>query len=222
MKFLTFDTSLDKTYITLFEDSNMLSERIIDSTDERYHSAYLMPAIVEILKENNILMQHISAIGTNIGPGSFTGIRVCNTISRVFAQQLNAKLVGISSLQILSRINTSCKNSLILMDARKNKVYFGMYSPIGEEIEAPKMIEKEEALSLAKLDFAIIADNSIHNFLQENGISSLDFQSGEYDLGKNLAYFTRQKLQNTDDDFHWAKVKPLYIQPPSITKPKAK
>ncbi len=221
MKILTFDTSLDKTYITLCEDEKIIESKTIKSTDEKYHSAFLMPAIVDILKKQDMFMDDIEVIGTNIGPGSFTGIRVCTTISRVFAQQLNAKLVGISSMQILSKINNTDKNSLVLMDARKNKVYCAIYSPAGEIIQEPSSIEKELILDLAKENYFIITDSSIHNYLTENSITSTNYEDGEYDLGKFLAYFTHKSVENSNEDFHWAKVKPLYIQPPSISKPKA-
>lgn len=220
MKFLTFDTSLNKTYITLSEDEKILVSRTIESTDEKYHSAYLIPTIVEILKSQNLTMQDIEAIGTNIGPGSFTGIRVCTTIARVFAQQLTGNLIGISSLQILSKINTTDKNSLILMDARKNKVYCAIYSNTGEVIQEPSSVEKEEILGLSKQDYFIITDSNIHNYLKENGIESINYEAGEYELGEYLSYFTYKALSNKNSDFHWAKVKPLYIQPPSISKPK--
>ncbi len=221
MKILTFDTTLDKTYITFSENGILLEKKTIKSTDEKYHSAFLMPAIVEILKAQRVLMKDIDVIGTNIGPGSFTGIRVCTTISRVLAQQVNAKLVGISSMQILSKINSSNKNSLILMDARKNKVYSAIYSPEGKIIQEPQSVEKENILELAKNDFFVISDSSINAYLKENGIESVNYENQEYELGEFLASFTYESVKNSNDDFHWAKVKPLYIQPPSISKPKA-
>ena len=119
MKILTFDTSLDKTYVTLSENEKILADIIVENHDEKYHSAYLIPTIVNILKNNNILMKDINVIGTNVGPGSFTGIRACVTVARVFAQQLNIPLVGVSSLEILSHINTSGSKTAVVLDARK-------------------------------------------------------------------------------------------------------
>lgn len=221
MKILTFDTSLDKTYISLCEDANILTVKTIKSSDEKYHSAFLVPTIVEILQENKITMQDISAIGTNVGPGSFTGIRVCNTIARVFAQQLEAKLVGVSSLQILSKINDTDKETLILTDARKNKVYCGIFSKDSDVIESPTLLPKEEAIELAKKDYFVITDSSINQYLKENGVESLNYEAKDYPLGKYLAELTFKMIQNGNEDFNWAKLKPLYIQPPSISKPKA-
>ena len=107
MNILTFDTSLDKTYVSLSFDGEMLVSEVIENHNEKYHSAFLIPTIVSILKKYNITMKDIDVIGTNIGPGSFTGIRACVTVARVFAQQLNIPLVGISSLEILSKINNT-------------------------------------------------------------------------------------------------------------------
>ena len=104
MKTLAFDTCLDKTYVTLAEDGNIIKSEVILSTGENYHSAYLISTIVKILKGANLTPNDIEEIITDIGPGSFTGIRACTTVARVLAQQLNIKAVGVSSLEILSKI----------------------------------------------------------------------------------------------------------------------
>lgn len=222
MKTLTFDTSLNKTYITLSEDENITDSRVLCSNDEKYHSAYLIPVIVDVLKKNNLTMEDINAIGTNIGPGSFTGIRVCNTIARVFAQALDIKLLGFSSLEILSKINTTEKDTLVLLDARKGKVYEAIYSNEGKELKAPCATLKEDVLKYDFDKYFIVTDNSIKNFLEENKISATSYEEEDYELGKYLAKLTSDKLKNSDNNFNWAEVKPLYIQPPSISKPKAR
>ena len=121
MKILVFDTCLDKMYVTLAEDDKILSSKIVTN---KYHSAFLISTIKELLKANNLTPQNIDAIGTNIGPGSFTGIRACTTVARMFAQQLNIPAVGISSLEILSKINNTEKTVLTYMKIMKLKVLF--------------------------------------------------------------------------------------------------
>lgn len=222
MKFLTFDTSLDKTYITLCENDKSLASKEIKSTEEKYHSAYLIPAIVEILKDHNLKMQDIEAIGTNIGPGSFTGIRVCTTIARVMAQQLDIKLVGVSSLQILSKINKTDKNSVIITDARKNKAYYASYDSEGNELVSPELIALEDIKNTVEGDFFVISDAAMHNYLKQFDINSTNYEDSDYPLGEFLAYFVYKNIINNKGDFHWAKLKPLYIQPPSISIPKVK
>lgn len=216
---LVFDTCFNKTYIVLKRDDDILSNFVIESTDSNYHSVYLIPKIRDILVENNLLMSDINAIGVNIGPGSFTGIRAGITIARVLAQQANFKLVGVNSLHILSKLNITDKKTLVVTDARKNKVYFAMYNG-REEIISPCLIEKDDLISKITDDVLVISDVSVSDFLKQNQIIALNYEAVDNNLGLYLSELVDYKLSNLNDDFHWAKVKPLYIQQPSITKPK--
>ena len=54
MKILTFDTALNKTYISLSEDDRIIENPIIENTDDKYHSAFLIKEISEILKRNSL------------------------------------------------------------------------------------------------------------------------------------------------------------------------
>ncbi len=218
MRILVFDTCFNKTYIILKENDNILSECKILSTDENYHSAYLISGLRDILKKNNILISDIDAIGVNIGPGSFTGIRTSVTIARVLAQQYDIKLLGVSSLKILSRLNSKLSDTVTLSDARKNKVYYALYSGKNEVI-SPCLLDKDELLLNLKPDQVIISDSSISSFLSENNINSINFEENDEKLGLFLCETVEEMLKNSDN-YNWAEVKPLYIQKPSITKPK--
>lgn len=222
MKILTFDTSLNKTYITYGEDDNIIISKILNSDKEKYHSAFLVPELISIFKFQNITPKDIDVIGINIGPGSFTGIRICTVIARTLAQQAGIKVVPVSSLEILSLLNHSDKDSLILTDARKNKFYTALYSNDCVEIKSPYLTDKEDIINLLKYgDYKIITDTAAFHYLSEFGIDSINYEAEEYDLGQNLYKLTLNKLKSSND-FHWAKAKPLYIQPPSITKSKKK
>ncbi len=219
MKTLVFDTCFNKTYIVLRDNEVNLSYEIINSDDKNYHSAYLIPKIRDILVKNNLLIKDLNAIGVNIGPGSFTGIRAGITIARVLAQQFNTKLIGIPSMEILARLNTN-KNTLVALDARKNKVYFAGYTK-GKETIAPCLIEKEELIKRIFVDDVVVTDRSISEYLNINKLYNICYEDNDKNLGLFLADIVEERLKDKSQDFNWAKVKPLYIQKPSITLPKA-
>ncbi len=217
MKILTFDTSLDKTYVTLTQDGKFLADEIIENHNEKYHSAFLIPAIVAILKNNKLKMQDIDVIGTNIGPGSFTGIRACVTVARVMAQQLNIPLVGISSLEILSKINDVNTKTIVALDARKQQCYFAAYEN-SKELQPPKLITVDELLNLNFENAGIITDKVCHDILKTKGFDSVIYTEKNSDLGKYLNCLVRQKVCNADENaFLWSKLKPLYLQAPPVT-----
>lgn len=216
---LVFDTCFTKSYIVLKEDGCVLNSTVIESTDTNYHSVFLIPKIRDILKENNLLIKDLDAIGVNIGPGSFTGIRAGITIARVLAQQVDTKLVGVSSLEILSKLNNTNKKTIVVTDARKNNVYYSEYLN-GSVVVEPCLIEKESLLGRIKSDSVVISDFSIQNYLAENGFVAINYEATVENLGLFLSDIVSKKLLNLHDDYNWAKIKPLYIQKPSITKPK--
>lgn len=217
MKILTFDTSLDKTYITLSIDEQLVSDVVIENHDEKYHSAYLIPALVDILKKNKLTMQDIDVIGTNIGPGSFTGIRACVTVARVIAQQVECPLVGVSSLEILSKINEKSTRTIVVLDARKNQFYTAIYEN-ETEIQAPQLTNANDLKMLDFNNALVISDTTSCEFLKEHGVSASVYTELNKDLGKYLNKIVCKKIKTANNaEYLWAKLKPLYLQAPPVT-----
>lgn len=195
---LAFDTCLDKMYVVLKNDDVILASQIVENQDNKYHSAFLISTIQKVLSENNIKPKDINLIAVNIGPGSFTGIRACVTVARVMAQQLNCKAVGVSSLEILSKIAN--KNSLVALDARKDSAYL-FYN--GEIKGAVRLDEVKEIIKNG--DYSVITDDKLQPI-----IGGKSYQQGKYPLGEILADIA----ENKNAEGNWRKLKPLYIQPP--------
>ncbi len=217
MNILAFDTCLDKMYVALSKGNEILGSKIVETTKNYYHSAFLISTIRDILKENDLAPQDINLIVTNTGPGSFTGIRACTTVARVFAQGVNEdiKTVGISSLEILSRLALP-ESPLILtaLDARKEMAYVAIYEN-KKEIFAPQSVLLEELKELiSKNNYTIVTDDKLEPIL--GGIS---YQKSDEDLGKILIEIAIEKI-NTGFETDWRNLHPLYIQPPPVTPKK--
>lgn len=202
MKILVFDTCLDKMYVTLAQDNKILSSKIVENHDNKYHSAFLISTIKQVLKENSLTPKDIEAVGTNIGPGSFTGIRACTTVARIMAQQLDIPAVGVSSLEILAKLAPSDKIPAVALDARKGCGYFYINEEIKGAVpieEIQKTIDKEY----------LITDNKL-----KEKLGGHSYQEEEYSLGDILANLVYEKIQN--GEYKWPELKPLYIQPPPM------
>lgn len=195
---LAFDTCLDKMYAVLKKDGEILASKVVENTGNKYHSAFLISTLQEILSGNNVKPQDVSLIAVNIGPGSFTGIRACVTVARVMAQQLDCKAVGVSSLEILSRL--ADKNPLVALDARKDSAY--LYYD-GEIRGAIRLEEVQEIIK--KGEYSVITDDKLQPVL-----GGTSYQQGKYPLGEILA----ELAENSNAEGNWRKLKPLYIQPP--------
>lgn len=202
MKILAFDTCLDKMYVVLKENGKVLASEIIENQGGKYHSAFLISTIQKVLSGQNIKPEEIDLIATNIGPGSFTGIRACTTVARVMAQQLDKRVCGVSSLQILAK--TAPSNPLVALDARKNSAY--LYCD--NEIKGAIPLEEVQKL-ISSGTYTVITDNKLKPLL-----GGASYQEENKQLGEILADIAEEKLKSTDGD--WRKLKPLYIQPPPM------
>ena len=193
-------------YVTLADDDKILSSEIVENHDNKYHSAFLISTIKQVLKDNNLTPKNIEAVGINIGPGSFTGIRACTTVARIMAQQLDIPAVGVSSLEILAQLAPKDKQPAIVLDARKDCGYFY----IDSEIKGAVALEEiKNILTNAKTKYYLITDNKL-----KEKLGGHSYQEEEYPLGNILANLTYEKLQK--GKYNWQELKPLYIQPPPM------
>lgn len=191
-------------YVAIAQDDKVLGSKIVTNQDNKYHSAFLISTIKGMLKENNLTPKDINAIGTNVGPGSFTGIRACTTVARIMAQQLDLPAAGISSLEILAKLNKTDKPTMVALDARKNSAY--LY--VNEEIQGAIQLEKVKEM-LENRDYNLITDDKLQKVL-----GGTSYQAGEHNLGEILANLTYEKLKTSS--CKWQELKPLYIQPPPM------
>ena len=215
MKILAFDTCLDKMYVALGEDNNILASKVVETTKSNYHSAFIISTIKDILKENSLTPQSIDVVATNVGPGSFTGIRACTTVARIFAQATGCKAVGVSSLEILSKLNSSNKKTLVALDARKEMAYVAIFDGARQILEPQTIVLENLQEKISKDDYFIISDSKLEPIL--GGIS---YQNTDDNLGEYLLQIAHEKL-NLNFDTDWRKLLPLYIQPPPVNVKKS-
>lgn len=215
MNILTFDTCLDKMYVALGTEEKLLSSKIVETTETSYHSAFLISTIKNLLKENNLEPKDIDVIATNRGPGSFTGIRACTTVARVFAQAFEIKTVGISSLEIISRISQENKKTLVALDARKEMAYVGIFENKKQIFEPQAVLLDDVKKMLSSDEYVLITDDKM-----ESVLGGKSYQKCDDDLGKYLYEIALEKLA-TEYDTNWRKLLPLYIQPPAVNLKKA-
>ncbi len=98
----------------------------------RTHSDWIHQGLIDSLEQANLSISDIEGLALDVGPGSFTGIRVgLNLVkSLAFAQRL--PIFQFSSLDIL--LSEQMQNSYALINAFKNSVFFAGQDPNGEPL----------------------------------------------------------------------------------------
>ena len=126
MKILAIDTATNVCSVAVLEDTTVLGHKTID--DEKTHSQKLMPMLEDLLSSLHLSLKDIDLFGIDIGPGSFTGIRIGIATVKAFADVYNKPICGISSLESFAySAGETSAYICSLLDAKHDNVYYGIF-----------------------------------------------------------------------------------------------
>lgn len=108
-----------------------------------------MPMVDNALTQADINIKEIDAFCVNVGPGSFTGIRIGVAAVKGLALAENKPCAGVSTLESMA-YNFADDNCIVCasMDARCNQVYTALFRCNGKTVER---ICEDKAISIDEL-----------------------------------------------------------------------
>ena len=125
MKTLCIDTSSKICAVAIFDNDKLVKK--IELNNGLTHSESLMPIIKDIFEETNLTLSDINLLICDIGPGSFTGIRIGIATVKAFSDSFNIPIIGVSSLTALAY---NVKNEGLicsLIDCKNTNCYYSLY-----------------------------------------------------------------------------------------------
>ena len=124
---LAVDTSTKKLSMCLYKDGIYYKTNIYSKD----HSELLIKIFDKLLKNTNTKLSELTHIGVNIGPGSFTGLRVGLSFVKTLSIYLKLKIIVTTSFGILinkflekNYKKIENKEIIILFPSIKNEFYF--------------------------------------------------------------------------------------------------
>lgn len=161
MKIFYIDTSTNYLYAGVASDTELLCEIKLNLSHDL--STFSVDEISKMFKEHNIEVNDIDKIICVSGPGSFTGIRIGMTISKIYALMLKKEITTITSLEAMSSSIKTDKMIVPLIDARRGYVYAGIYYNNDEIIP-------NQYISLEKLKLYIEGQNKDYIVITNDNI----------------------------------------------------
>lgn len=137
MKILAIDSSSVAGSVALLEDGEIKAEYL--TLDKRTHSETLLPLVDKLKSETNLELSSLDAIAVTGGPGSYTGLRIGGATVKGLGLALDKPIVNVPTMEALA-YNVVGSDVLVcpMMDARKNRVFTGLYKFDGEKIQVVK------------------------------------------------------------------------------------
>lgn len=134
MVLLGISTSSKDPSAAVSKDGKLLS--FVRDESGRSHSAVLMSLIDSALSEAGKAVSELDAIAVDVGPGSFTGVRIGVSCANAMAYALNICVIPVSSLSAMRHLLPQEGSVAPVIDCRNGNCYAALYSD-GKEIIAP-------------------------------------------------------------------------------------
>ena len=186
MNYLAIETSSALCGACIIENTNLIDKLEIENG--LTHSQNLMPLIQELLDKNNLNLANIDGFICDIGPGSFTGIRIGVATVKAFVDSFdNKQFTGVSSLEALAyNVNN---NGLIcsIIDCKNDNCYFALYS-----------LANNTYTELITPIAASVPDmcSTLTAFLNSNSDNTITFVGDGVDIYKKIISNTITSIEN--------------------------
>ena len=125
MLLCAISTSSAVASVALFRADSLLAT--LESPDRKLHAERLFSLIDGVLAAAGVTRTELSVLACDVGPGSFTGVRVGLAAASGIVLGLGIPAVGVgalSSLGHLALIDTQAESVLVAVDAQKGEVFF--------------------------------------------------------------------------------------------------
>ncbi len=189
----------------------------LDSKEPNTHASIITILIQETILEAGVELRDMQAVNCCKGPGSFTALRVGQSVCKAICLTQNIPLLASDAFTLLINKHLAIKADFIfsLIKARKDEAYCALFDQKRNMIRGPSSLEihnQEFNTLIHKYRPFIIAD---HLFDYQIPVQSQISSYSALDLVHlGLKGYKNKTFENIYT------FSPLYIKPPNITKPR--
>jgi tRNA threonylcarbamoyladenosine biosynthesis protein TsaB len=156
MILLALDTTAAVATAALFQDGILVAEREADAGKK--HAETVLPMIDQLLEENGINIAQLDCFAVDIGPGSFTGVRIGVSLVNALAFATGKQIIPVDALSVLAESTGEHEKPVCaLIDARNNNAYAALYQA-GRTIIEPGAVEIAAFLERVPVDAVFVGD----------------------------------------------------------------
>lgn len=160
MRILAVDTSAVTASCALTEDGKLVASAELRS--KMTHSQTILPMVEDMLKNAALTIKDVDVLAVNVGPGSFTGVRIGVAAVKGIAFADEKPCVAVSTLHSMAynfvglpQVQTVCA----VMDARCAQVYTALFEVQGDTVTR---LTEDAAIPIAELKTQLLAmDKSV-------------------------------------------------------------
>jgi tRNA threonylcarbamoyladenosine biosynthesis protein TsaB len=211
MNLLAIDTSTRVTTVALAINDSTRVWRNGDPSER--HASTLIPMIQSLLQANHLAVGQLNAVAVNVGPGSFTGLRVGLMAAKTLAFAKKLPLLALNGDEILAEsAETSANRVVVVYESRRGELTLSTFvrtERAWSRADAPTIVSAAEWLSQPQPETWVVgpALDRFPTALEGFAGSGPSHATGPALLRLALAQHQRGAVQDADS------ILPNYLRP---------
>lgn len=155
-RLVAIETTSRVTSVALFQGGELVAALAREGRGN-----LVLPLLDELLAARGLRARDVARLAVDVGPGSFTGVRVGVSTAKGIAFATGAEVIGVNALNAVDR------DAIVLLEAGKGEVYFRVpgqepgHAPLGvvrariegrlERVVGPGVLARAEGVGRAAL-----------------------------------------------------------------------
>lgn len=140
MRLLAIETATSVCSVALFDDGQLID--FAHQPVGRGHAERLLPMIASLEGGGRADTVHV-----DVGPGSFTGIRVGIAAARALGFAWSAPVHGFASLSLIAAIDGGQANTAVAIEGGHGELFLGRYGRDGHALDGPRSLPFGDAVA---------------------------------------------------------------------------
>ncbi len=199
---LNIETATQVCSVCLSDDNGLIGYR--EDSSGNSHARVLTVFIEQLLAEQQITAEQLSAIAVSAGPGSYTGLRIGTSVAKGLCYALNKPLIAVPTLKAMAvgiQKETGIEKGafyLPMLDARRMDAYAAVYDENLNEIlpAACIAIDNEFENKLKTLSRIYIGGNAMEKCKKVLSLPIATYTQSVSCDSRNMIPLTRRMYQD--------------------------
>jgi len=206
---LALESSAKRASAALYVDGAFCAEAFAD--ESRKHAETLLPLADRLLAEHQVSVADIDVFAADIGPGSFTGVRIGVSSANAMAQAMGKPVAAVSALTALMlAAEEQSQRICALLDAGHGNAYAALFEN-GRAVFGPDAVEMRAFLPIIPRGTYIVGDGAaVYAELLHASVPEV-YLCGEENWIPTARYVA--EAARRDSSLYRKQALPLYLRP---------
>jgi len=224
LKILALDSATSSCSAAVWFDGAVLSEQF--EIMERGQSEALVPMIRDVLGASGLRFDDLDLIATTVGPGAFTGLRICLATARALALAARLPVVGVTTFEVVAIAQVAIDMPLLVaIDSKRSDCYVQLFDENRVAVGSASAILPsaiEEILPPMKVAVAGTAADAVKTALDASDRESIRLNGQDYPHAIQVAALAAERAAHAMPRRGENPPDPVYLRPPDVTVVAAK